>query len=129
MIKRKRNYQYVGLLYISPWIIGLLLFQLYPFLSSFYYSFTNYNMVSAPTWTGWDNYVKIFTGDPEFYQSLKVTGIYVVLAVPVKLAFALFIAMLLSAKLKGINFFRTVYYLPSILGGAWRSPSSGVSCS
>ncbi|MDU4694570.1 MULTISPECIES: carbohydrate ABC transporter permease [Paenibacillus] len=118
MIKRKRNYQYVGLLYISPWIIGLLLFQLYPFLSSFYYSFTNYNMVSAPTWTGWDNYVKIFTGDPEFYQSLKVTGIYVLLAVPVKLAFALFIAMLLSAKLKGINLFRTVYYLPSILGGS-----------
>ncbi|MGG6310477.1 carbohydrate ABC transporter permease [Paenibacillus macerans] len=118
MIKRKKNFQYVGLLYISPWIIGLLLFQFYPFLSSLYYSFTNFNMVSAPKWIGFDNYSKIFTGDPEFYQSLKVTGLYVVLAVPVKLAFALFIAMLLSAKLKGINFFRTVYYLPSILGGS-----------
>lgn len=75
-------------------------------------------MISAPTWVGLDNYTKVFSGDPDFYQSLKVTAIYVLLAVPVKLAFALFIAMLLSAKLKGINFFRTVYYLPSILGGS-----------
>lgn len=117
-IKVRRNYQYAGYLYILPWLIGLLIFQLYPFISSLYYSFTDYNMVSAPKWVGLDNYHKIFTEDPDFYQSLKVTGIYVLLAVPVKLAFALFVAMLLSAKLKAINFFRTVYYLPSILGGS-----------
>lgn len=117
-VKAKKNYQYIGLLYIAPWIIGLLVFQFYPFLSSLYYSFTDYNMVSTPKFIGLENYKKIFTADPDFYQSLKVTGIYVLLAVPVKLAFALFIAMMLSAKLKGINFFRTVYYLPSILGGS-----------
>lgn len=114
----KSRHQYIGLLYISPWILGLLIFQLYPFLSSLYYSFTDYNMVSQPKFIGFENYRNIFFNDPDFYQSLKVTGIYVLLAVPVKLAFALFIAVLLSAKLKGINFLRTVYYLPSILGGS-----------
>lgn len=117
-LKPRKNHKYIGLLYISPWIIGLLIFQLYPFLSSLYYSFTDFNMVSKPKFIGFENYKNIFFHDPDFYQSLKVTGIYVLLAVPVKLAFALFIAVLLSAKLKGINFLRTVYYLPSILGGS-----------
>jgi oligogalacturonide transport system permease protein len=115
---KKRNYQYVGLLYVLPWVVGLLVFQFYPFLSSFYYSFTDFNMVSAPTFVGLDNYKKILTDDPGFLQALKVTTIYVLMAVPVKLAFALFIALILSAKLRGINFFRTMYYLPSILGGS-----------
>lgn len=87
-------------------------------MSSLYYSFTDYNMVTPPKFIGLANYKNIFLHDPDFYQSLKVTGIYVLLAVPVKLAFALFIAVLLSAKLKGIHFLRTVYYLPSILGGS-----------
>jgi oligogalacturonide transport system permease protein len=115
---KKRNYQYIGLLYVLPWVVGLLVFQFYPFLSSFYYSFTDFNMVSAPTFVGLDNYKKILTDDPGFLQALKVTTIYVLMAVPVKLAFALFIALILSAKLRGINFFRTMYYLPSILGGS-----------
>ncbi|QNK58250.1 MULTISPECIES: carbohydrate ABC transporter permease [Paenibacillus] len=118
MSLKKRNYQYVGLLYVLPWVVGLLVFQFYPFLSSFYYSFTDFNMVSAPTFVGLDNYKKILTDDPGFLQALKVTTIYVLMAVPVKLAFALFIALILSAKLRGINFFRTMYYLPSILGGS-----------
>ncbi|OUS74354.1 ABC transporter permease [Paenibacillus sp. MY03] len=118
MSLKKRNYQYVGLLYVLPWVVGLLVFQFYPFLSSFYYSFTDFNMVSAPTFVGLDNYKKILTDDPGFLQALKVTTIYVLMAVPVKLAFALLIALILSAKLRGINFFRTMYYLPSILGGS-----------
>ncbi|MFB9276894.1 carbohydrate ABC transporter permease [Cohnella cellulosilytica] len=118
MIAKRKNYQYVGLLYVLPWIVGLLVFQLYPFAASFYYSFTDFNMVGAPKFIGVDNYVKILTDDPGFVQALRVTTVYVLLAVPLKLAFALFIALILSAKLKGINFFRTVYYLPSILGGS-----------
>ena len=118
MIAKRKNYQYVGLLYVLPWIVGLLVFQLYPFAASFYYSFTDFNMVGAPRFIGVDNYVKILTDDPGFVQALRVTTVYVLLAVPLKLAFALFIALILSAKLKGINFFRTVYYLPSILGGS-----------
>lgn len=120
MFKRtkRKNYRYIGLLYILPWLIGLMIFQLYPFFMSFYYSFTNFNMVAPPRFIGLDNYREIFTNDPGFTQALKVTSLYVILAVPVKLAFALFVALILSAKLKGINLFRTVYYLPSILGGS-----------
>ncbi|RXZ82503.1 sugar ABC transporter permease [Paenibacillaceae bacterium] len=118
MSLKRKTYQHIGLLYVLPWIIGLLIFQLYPFIMSFYYSFTDFNMVSTPNFVGLDNYKKILTDDPGFTQALKVTTIYVFLAVPVKLAFALFVALLLSAKLRGINFFRTVYYLPSILGGS-----------
>lgn len=111
----RRNY--VAYLYILPWIIGLLVFQLYPFVWSFYLSFTNYNMVNEPNFIGFSNFLKIFD-DPDFWKSLKVTLIYVMIAVPLKLSFALFIAMILSKNLGGISFFRTVYYLPSILGGS-----------
>jgi oligogalacturonide transport system permease protein len=116
--KRKSKYRHVGLLYVLPWVLGLLVFQLYPFIASFYYSFTDYNMINPPNFVGLNNYKQIFTDDPGFTQALKVTSIYVVMAVPVKLSFALLIALVLSAKLKGINLFRTVYYLPSILGGS-----------
>jgi len=118
MLKKSSRYQYIGLVYLLPWLIGLLIFQLYPFLMSFYYSLTDYNMVNSPKFIGFSNYIKIFTEDNQFVQSLKITGIYVLMAVPLKLTFALLVAVILSAKLKGINFFRTIYYLPSILGGS-----------
>lgn len=118
MTRKKRSFRYIGLIYVLPWILGLLIFQLYPFIASFYYSLTDYNMVNAPKFIGLDNYKQIFMNDPGFTQALKVTSIYVVLAVPVKLAFALFVAIVLSAKLRAINLFRTIYYLPSILGGS-----------
>ena len=110
--------RYTGLLYVLPWVIGFLIFQLYPFVMSLYYSFTNYNMIKAPVWVGLNNYIRIFTKDKYFFNSLRVTLLYVLMAVPMKLAFALLIAMVLNMKLRGINFFRTVYYLPSILGGS-----------
>lgn len=119
-VKRKSNWskQYVGLLYISPWIVGLLILTLYPFASSLNYSFTDYSMVKEAEYVGLKNYQDIFTNDPVFYQSLKATFLYVAMSVPGKLVIALLIAMLLNAKLKGMNFYRTVYYLPSILGGS-----------
>lgn len=116
--KIKKNYQYIGLLYISPWIIGFLIFQLYPFIISFLYSFTSYDLMTPPKYIGLKNYVDMFTKDENFYHSLKVTFIYVLIAVPAKLTFALFVAVILNLKLKGVNFFRTIYYLPSILGGS-----------
>jgi oligogalacturonide transport system permease protein len=116
--KKRDRKQYVGLLYISPWIIGFLVLTLYPFLASLYYSFTDYSMIKEARFVGFKNYVDIFTKDPVFYQSLKVTLLYVVMAVPLKLAFALFIALVLNVKMRGINFYRTIYYLPSILGGS-----------
>jgi oligogalacturonide transport system permease protein len=114
-MKRRR---YVGLLYISPWIIGFLVFQLYPFIMSLIYSFTQFSILKSPVFTGLDNYIYAFTKDKLFWQSLKVTINYVLMSVPMKIAFALLVAMILNMKIKGVNFFRTVYYLPSILGGS-----------
>ncbi len=115
---RSGSKKYVGLLYISPWIIGFLVFQLYPFLASLYYSFCDYSMLKAPVFVGVKNYIKMFTNDLTFYQSLKVTILYTLITIPIKLAFALLIAMILNVSIRGINLFRTIFYLPSILGGS-----------
>ena len=116
--RRKILKKYTGLLYIAPWLFGFLVFQLYPLISSFYYSFTNLNLGGSPKFVGLDNYIRMFTQDPEFWKSLGVTIVYVFTSVPAKLIFALLIAMVLNSKLKFINAFRTIYYIPSILGGS-----------
>ncbi|EPH63844.1 putative transmembrane permease MsmF [Enterococcus casseliflavus 14-MB-W-14] len=127
--KHKRNR--MGLLYIMPWLIGLVIFVIYPFISSLILSFTNYNLISKPTFVGFDNFIKLFTDDPDFLQSIFATFRYAFFTVPFQLIFALFIAFILNFKLKGINFFRTAYYIPSILGGnvaiavLWRFLFSG----
>jgi oligogalacturonide transport system permease protein len=110
--------KYLGLWYVAPYVIGLLLFTAFPFVASFYLSFTDYDLLSSPEWVGTANYEKLFTRDRTFDKSLKVTLTYVFTTVPLKLAFALFIAVVLNYRLKGINFFRTAYYVPSILGGS-----------
>lgn len=116
--KVKKQYEYVGLLFIAPWIIGFLVFQLYPLIASFIYSFTDYTMLNRPSFVGLQNYKEIFTVDANFWQSIKVTLIYVIISVPFKLVIALMIALLLNVKIKYVSFFRTVYYLPSIMGGS-----------
>jgi oligogalacturonide transport system permease protein len=108
----------VGYLYISPWIAGFVVLQLYPFLASLSYSFTAYSILSPARFIGLRNYADMVTRDPLFFQSLKVTFYYVVLAVPLKLVFALAVAMLLHMNLRAINVYRTLLYLPSILGGS-----------
>lgn len=81
------------------------------------YSFTNYNLLNEPKFIGFQNYIQMFTTDPDFTKSLLATFKYTLLTVPLQLVFALFLAFILNFKLKGINFFRTAYYIPSILGG------------
>lgn len=106
-----------GTLYILPWLIGLVVFTAFPFVASFILSFTNYDLLSTPKFIGIQNYVTMFK-TPLFWKSFTTTMKYVFVTVPLKLAFALFIAYILNFKLKGVNFFRTAYYLPSILGGS-----------
>lgn len=109
-----------GLAYLSPFIIGLILFTLFPFVASLVLSFTDYQLqdpVSAARFVGVENYAAL-GDDATFKQSLAITLLYVFVTVPLKLAFALFIAYVLNFKLMGIGFFRTAYYLPSILGGS-----------
>lgn len=115
-IMNKRSY--AGIVYILPWLFGFLAFELYPLLASLYYSFTNFNMLSTPKFIGLKNYIDIFTSDMNFMSSVKATLLYVLAVVPGKLIIALLIALLLDTKLRFINFYRTVYYLPSILGGS-----------
>jgi len=109
---------YVGLLYILPWLAGFLLLQFFPLVNSFWYSLTDFELLGESHFLGLDNYKKIFTADPLFRTSLKVTFKYVLMAVPCKIAFALLVAVIMNQKLRGINIFRTLYYLPSILGGS-----------
>ena len=104
--------KYLGLLYILPYIIGLFVFTAIPFVYSFYLSFTDYSLMTPPVWSGLDNYIELFTKDRTFRKSLTVTLIYVFTTVPLKLVFALFIAVILNYRLKAINFFRTAYYVP-----------------
>lgn len=116
--KRFLGNRYTGLLYITPWIIGFIIFQLYPLISSLFYSFMDYRMFSEPEFIGLENYIYMVTKDELFWHSLKVTSIYVLVSIPLKLVTALIIALFLSRKLRFINFFRTVYYIPSIMGGS-----------
>lgn len=109
--------RFLGLAYLAPYIIGLLVFTAIPFVGSLYLSFTDYNLISAPIWTGLDNFRELMN-DRTFMRSLRVTLLYVFLTVPIKLAFALFIAVILNYRLRAIGFFRTAYYVPSILGGS-----------
>ena len=109
-----------GLLYLSPYLLGLAAFTLFPFVASLLLSFSDYSLqdpISAAQLIGLENY-QAMLHDRTFGKSLAVTLIYVFLTVPLKLAFALFIAFILNFRLRAIGAFRTAYYLPSILGGS-----------
>lgn len=110
--------RWTGFFYILPWLIGFAVFQLYPFLASLFYSFTKYSFGKVPEFIGLDNYIRLFTRDKQFLSTLSITARYALIAVPGKLTCALLVAMLLNAKVRGIDLYRTVYYMPSILAGS-----------
>lgn len=117
-VRRYSRRDVEGLIYVIPWIIGVLIFQLYPFIYSLILSFTNKTMSDNMNFVGLQNYINIFTRDRDFWTNATVTLKYVLMAVPGRVIFALLIAMLLSSDIRGINMFRTVYYLPSIFGSS-----------
>ena len=111
----------IGFFFILPWLFGFLVFKLWPMGSSLFYSFTDYNLFKGMNVIGTlQNYVNVFT-TKKITTALTVTFKYAFITVPLKLIFALFIAYILNFKIKGVNFFRTAYYVPSILGGSDRS--------
>lgn len=105
----------VGYAFISPWIVGFTVFTVFPFLASIYLSFTHYNILSAPQWTGLSNYERLFYEDPLFWKSLWVTLKYTVVAVPLMVGVGVALAMLLNAEIAGMSVYRTVFYIPSIV--------------
>jgi len=104
-------------LLISPWLINFLGLSLGPVISALYLSLTKYDIVNPPIFVGLANYEQLFAGDPLFLKSLQVTVIWVFAGVPLRLIVALIFAVLLNQKIMGIGFFRTVFYLPSVVSG------------
>jgi multiple sugar transport system permease protein len=111
-ISRRETLQFY--LFISPWLIGFVVFLLYPLVSSLYYSFTRYEIGSTPVWIGLRNYVEMFT-DPRYLNSIKVTLIFALVSIPLMTMVALGLALILTQKLRGINIFRSVYFMPSVM--------------
>lgn len=117
--KRGDNYNNLaGYAFISPWLIGFILFTVVPMGLSLILSFTQYDLLSPPKWIGLENYKTIFTGDERFISALKATFTYVFAAVPLRLIFALFVAMLLVKDRKMVGGYRAAYYIPSLIGGS-----------
>lgn len=108
----------IAYLLLIPWLVGFVGMWLVPMMISIYYSFTNFNLLNVPEFIGFSNYIRAFTEDKSFYQALKVTFLYVFALVPLRLAFALFIAMMLNKKHRFLGLYRTLYYVPSIIGGS-----------
>jgi multiple sugar transport system permease protein len=104
----------IGLLFAMPWILGFLIFLAYPVLASLYYSFTNFSILREPSYVGIDNYAEL-TSDTVFHQALINTLIYAVGAVPLSTVVAIGLAMLLNSKVKGMSYYRTIFFLPSLV--------------
>ncbi|WGF87714.1 carbohydrate ABC transporter permease [Marinivivus vitaminiproducens] len=105
-------------LFLAPWLIGFIGLTVGPTLISLYLSFTNFDLIQSPEWTGWANYVRILTNDSKFVASMQVTFFFVVFSVPLKLAFALAVALILNKGLRGLSIYRALFYLPSLLGAS-----------
>ncbi|WP_420847393.1 carbohydrate ABC transporter permease, partial [Nonomuraea zeae] len=107
----------IGYLFLTPWFVGMALFTVGPILASLYLSFTEYTLLKPPEWLGLDNYREM-VADPRLHKSLGVTFVYVFVSVPVQLVLALALALLLNRGVRGLSFYRSVYYLPSLLAGS-----------
>jgi multiple sugar transport system permease protein len=125
--RRKRALVPPGYVFLTPWFLGLALFTIGPLVYSLYLSFTNYDLLQSPKWVGLHNYREMFGSDPRYFHAVSVTIKYVVLDVPIKLTLALGVALLLNRQRRGVGFYRSLFYLPSLLGTSvavalvWRS--------
>ena len=107
-----------GVVFALPFIIGFTMFMIVPMGMSLYYSFCEFEILGAPKFIGIENYIKMFTEDETFYKSISVTFFYALVSVPLRLTFALIVALILLRNTKATGFYRAAYYLPSIIGGS-----------
>ena len=103
--------------FLVPWILGLFGFTIIPMIMSLYFSFTQYDMLTAPKWIGFANFIDMFK-DPRIHKSFQVTFMYVFIGGPFHLVFALFVAVVLKKNRRGVRLYRAIYYLPSLFGGS-----------
>lgn len=117
--KVKRTYRdnRAAMVFLAPWVVGLVAITVGPMLISLYLSFTDYNLIQDPNFIGADNFTRMM-GDDRFWNSLRVTLTYVIVGVPLQLGLALAVAMALDKGLRGLPFYRSVFYLPSLLGSS-----------
>ena len=118
-VRRRENLP--GYVFLSPWLLGLLAITAVPMLLSLYLSFTDYDVLTPlgeAQWVGLDNYRRMFTADPSYWHAVRVTVTFALVAVPLKLAAALGVALLLNRAFRGVGLFRGLFYLPSLLGGS-----------
>jgi multiple sugar transport system permease protein len=115
--RKQLNENLAGIAFISPWLIGFLAFTALPMLFSLYYAFTEYDILGSPAFNGLRNFRRMLE-DELFWKSLGVTFYYAFVSVPLRLAFAFFIALLFKRASKIVRFYQAVYYLPSIVGGS-----------
>lgn len=104
-----------GLLFASPFVVGFALFTVYPICASLFYSFCDYTVFEPPRWNGGANYVELVTDDPLFWKALSNTAVFTVFSVPLVMVVGLLLALLLNLKVRGQAFFRTLFFLPSIV--------------
>lgn len=116
--KALRRESLAGYGFLIPWLIGFVGLTLGPMLYSLYLAFTKYNLFRDPEWVVLDNFVRMFTDDPQYLQSVQITLVYVLVGTPIKLVAALAIAMLLNYRDKGSGFFRSSFYAPSLIGAS-----------
>lgn len=116
--RRRRREAGTAYLFLAPWFLGLAAITAGPLIASFYLSFTDYNLIGDASWVGLDNYTRMFTDDPRFMKALTNTAVYVFVSVPLQLTFALALALLLDRGVSGLPIYRSVYYLPSLLGSS-----------
>ncbi len=106
-----------GYISISPWVVGFIILTFLPILSTIYYSFTRWTIMAPPVWIGLENYKRMFTSDPLFYQSIKATSLYVAMSLPIIIVFGVLLSLLLNMKIRGMNFYRTLFYIPAVISG------------
>jgi multiple sugar transport system permease protein len=106
-----------GYISLLPWLIGFVAFTAIPIAVSMYVSLTQWTGIEPPVFIGFRNFQRMFTADPLFWQALKVTGLFVLISLPLKLVLGLALALLLNLKVPGMNFFRTVFYIPAVISG------------
>jgi len=114
-LKKRHRDTIQGYLFIMPVILGLIIFTIGPMIASFYFSFTKFPILQSPEWVGLDNYVKMLTQERYFWQAVRVTVVYAVTAVPLGILGSFLLALLLDQRVKGIAFFRTCFYMPTIV--------------
>jgi multiple sugar transport system permease protein len=115
MSRLERRRLVTGLLFLSPWLIGLLVFTAYPILASLYYSLTDYRVLKAPRWVGLANYAYLLRGDEYFWQYAVYNTLYMFLELPLSIGLGVGLAMLLNQRLRGMAIFRTVFYTPVLV--------------